>query len=141
MTLKDFEQIGKRGFYRPIASLSFEQAIDLVAGAMRTARSLELTDLLVNAKGLTGFASPSVFGRYTMAVEWARSTGSALRVALVVRQEMMDPQKIAVLMAQNRGVAGDAFLDEAAALAWLDGHLANATGILTAPNPVLKPPL
>ena len=28
--MKDFEQVGSRGFYRPIAHVSFEQAVDLV---------------------------------------------------------------------------------------------------------------
>ena len=139
MAPKDFEQIGKRGIYRPVATVSFEQAIEMVAAVMRDARALELTDLLVNAKGLTGFASPSVFGRYNMAVEWARSTAGALRVALVVRPEQMDPQKIAVLMAQNRGVVGDVFLNEADALVWLDGHLTSATGTSPAAFPALKP--
>ena len=135
VTTKDFEQVGKRGFYRPIASVTFEQAVEMVAAVMRNARALEIIDLLVNTTGLTGFTSPDVFARYSLAVEWARSSGAGLRAALVVRPEMMDPQKIAVLMAQNRGVMGDVFLNEADALAWLDSHLVNASGT----NPSLKP--
>jgi hypothetical protein len=116
-----FEQIGQRGFYRPIGVVTFELAVEMVSEAMNFARSLKLADLLVNTHDLTGFASPSVFARYALAVKWAQSAAGSLRVALVVRPELMDPQKIAVLMAQNRGVAGDAFLTEAEALAWLDG--------------------
>lgn len=139
MTGTDFEQIGKRGFYRPAARVSFEQAVEMVAGAVREARALGLTDLLVNTKGLLGFGPPSIFARHTLAVEWARAAGSSLRVALVARAELIDPQKIGVLMAQNRGVLGDVFSNEADALSWLDGHLAGATGTSTAPN--LKPQL
>jgi hypothetical protein len=117
-----FEQIGPRAFYRPVCSVSFEQAVDMVAAAMEHARALNLTELLVNTHQLTGFTSPSVFARYALAVKWAQSAAGSLKVALVVRPELMDPQKIAVLMAQNRGVAGDAFLTEVEALAWLDGR-------------------
>ena len=141
MTNTDFEQIGKRGFYRPSARVSFEQAVEMVAGAMREARSLGLIDLLVNTKGLVGFGQPSIFARHTLAVEWARAAGTNLRVAVVARPELIDPQKIGVLMAQNRGVAGDVFTNEAEALAWLDSHLTNTTGTFTGSDPSLKSPL
>lgn len=141
MTVTDFEQIGKRGFYRPSARVSFEQAVEMVAGIMRDARTLGLTDLLVNTKGLVGFGHPTIFARHNLAVEWARSAGPSLRVALVARSEIIDPQKIGVLMAQNRGVTGDIFTNEAEALAWLDSHFISVTGTLTGPNPVLKPPV
>lgn len=118
-----FEQMGSRGFYRPIATVSFEQAIEMVAEAMRHAREQRLVDLLANTHGLTGFAQPSTFARYTLAVKWAEAAGGALRVALVTRAEIIDPQKIGVLMAQNRGVNGDVFTNETDALAWLDARI------------------
>lgn len=121
--MKDFEQVGSRGFYRPIALVTFEQAVDMVAEAMMTARELGLADLLVNTTGLTGFAPPSVFARYNMATRWAQSAGAALRTALVARTELIDSQKIGVLMVQNRGATGDVFANEAEALIWLDARL------------------
>ena len=90
---------------------------------MRHARSLELADLLVNTTGLTGFPTAEhVFARYALASKWAESAGASLRVAMVARAELIDPQKIGVLMAQNRGVTGDVFTTEAAAIAWLDAR-------------------
>jgi hypothetical protein len=121
--MKDFEQVGTRGFYRPIAHVTFEQAVDLVAEAMVTARELGLADLLVNTTGLTGFTPPSVFARYAMAGKWTQSAGAMLRVAMVARRELIDPQKIGVLMMQNRGGTGDVFATEAEALSWLDARL------------------
>jgi hypothetical protein len=121
--MKDFEQVGTRGFYRPIAQVSFEQAVELVAQSMVTARDLGLADLLVNTTGLTGFTPPSVFARYGMSTRWAQNAGSTLRVALVARAELIDPQKIGVLMLQNRGGTGDVFTNETEALAWLDARL------------------
>ena len=44
-----------------------------------------------------------------MVMKWAKSAGPSLRVALVARPELIDPQKIGVLMRQNRGVSGDVF--------------------------------
>jgi len=128
-TLANFEQVGKRGFYRPTSTVSFERALDMVAEAMRLARSLGLSDLLVNTTGFTGFPSPSIFARHTLAVRWAESAGSGLIVAMVARPELIDPEKIGVLMAQNRGATGDVFATEAAALAWLDGRSGGSAAI------------
>jgi hypothetical protein len=121
-TLAHFEQVGRRGFYRPVGVVTFERAVDMVAESMRFARSLGLTDLLVNTSGLTGFPQPSIFARHALAVRWAEAAGSGLHVAMVARAEVIDPQKIGVLMAQNRGVSGDVFTTEVAAIAWLDAR-------------------
>jgi hypothetical protein len=118
-----FETIGSRGFYRPAGLVTFEQAIEMVAGAMRYAREQGLVDLVANTNDLTGFPQPSTFARYSLAVKWAEAAGGALRVALVTRAEIIDPQKIGVLMAQNRGVNGDVFTNETEALAWLDARI------------------
>ena len=42
---------------------------------------------------------------------------------MVARAEVVDPQKIGVLMMQNRGGNGDVFTNENDALAWLDSRL------------------
>ena len=120
MDLKYFEHVGRRGFFRPVAVVTFPQAVAMCAEAMRYARSLDLLELLVNTNGLTGFASPDVFARYEMVGQWVPSAGAALKVAMVVRPEIMDPQKIGVVMAQNRGIAAEVFTYESAAIAWLD---------------------
>jgi len=127
-TLKHFEQVGRRGFFRPVGEGTFEQAVEIVGEGMRHARSLELVDLLVNTSGLSGFPAPDTFARYALARKWAESAGQWLRVALVARAEIIDPEKIGVLMAQNRGVTGDVFTTEAAAISWLDARVgASAT--------------
>jgi hypothetical protein len=121
-----FEHTGTRAFYRPVALVTFEQAVDMVAEAIEKARALGLADMLVNTTGLTGFAPPSVFARYGMASRWASVAGSVIRVALVARPEIVDPQKIGVLMLQNRGGVGDVFTSEHDALVWLDTHMATS---------------
>jgi hypothetical protein len=121
-TFKHFEQVGRRGFYRPSGTLTFEQAVTTVAEAITHARSLAMVDMLVNTSGLVGFALPDVFARYRLASKWAEAAGASLKVAVVARPELIDPQKIGVLIAQNRGATGDVFTTEAAAIAWLDAH-------------------
>ena len=118
--LPHFEINGKRAFYRPVGKVSFEQAVEMVAEAMKSARAAGCVDMLANVCGLSGFAPPTTVSRYVMAQRWAENSGTQLRVAMVVRAEHMDPQKIGVIMAQNRGVSGDVFLNEVSALAWLD---------------------
>jgi hypothetical protein len=118
--LANFEIVGKRAFYRPIGKVSFEQAVEMVAAAMKQAREHEVGSLMVNTLGLTGLAPPTIFARHALAVRWAESAGSLLHVAMVARPELIDPQKIGVLMAQNRGVSGDVFTSEVTAIAWLD---------------------
>lgn len=120
--LAHFEVLGRRGFYRPTGKVSFEQALEMVGEAMTLARSLELASLMVNTNGLSGITPPSIFARHALAVKWAESAGPSLHVALVARPEFIDPEKIGVLMAQNRGASGDVFTNEAAALAWLDSR-------------------
>src|SRR5205809_324983 len=100
--LKHFEQTGRRGFYRPVAVVTFDQAVTMCADAMQHARALNLTDLVLNTMGLNGFAPPDIFARYEMVNRWVSSAGASLSVAVVARPEIVDPQKIGLLMAQNR---------------------------------------
>ncbi len=116
-----FEQVDKRGYYRPLGEVTFDQAIAMVATAMIYARENGMAELLANVRGLRApYSALTVFDRYSMAVRWADAAGTGLRVVLVTRPEMMDPDKIGLLMAQNRGVTGEVFTDESEALAWLD---------------------
>lgn len=121
--LDHFEQIGSRGFYRPIAVVTFEQAVEMVAAAIEQACELALVDLLVSVHRLSGFAVPSTFGRYAFAVRWAEASRGTLRVAFVARPELIDHEKIGMVMAQNRGLDSEVFSQEADAVRWLDKRL------------------
>jgi hypothetical protein len=127
-TIEHFEATGKRGFYRPRGHASFELAVEMVTDAMRHARAIGLESLLVNTTELTGLTAPSIFARHALAVKWAEAAGSTLHVAMVARPELLDPEKIGVIMAQNRGASADVFRTEAAALAWLDARPRNSPG-------------
>jgi hypothetical protein len=120
--LPDFEVVGDRAIYRPTGTASFEQAVELVAVALQRAREGGVRTVLVNVKGLVGMTPPGIFARHAMARRWVEAAGPHLCVAMVTRPEMIDPEKIGVLMAQNRGGVGDVFDQEADAIAFLDSR-------------------
>jgi len=111
-----------RGVYRPVGAVSFEKAVDWVATAIAVARSNGARDLLVDVSALTGFRSPNTFQRFLAAVAWAEEAEGTLRLAMVARAEMIDPQKIGVTVAANRGLVSNIFTTEAEAVAWLDAR-------------------
>lgn len=115
-----FELVGGRGFYRPVGSVTLKEAIDLVSAAIAYAREQEISDLLVNISALTGFAPPSLAERYFLVEQWAFAAGGKVRLAMVARTELIDPEKIGVLIALNRGLATNIFVTEDEALDWLD---------------------
>ena len=77
-----------------------------------------------------------------MATKWAQSR-AAPRCArrIVARTELIDPQKIGVLMVQNRGATSEVFTNEADALKWLAGRQPAAHAGPTAPvRRLIRPP-
>ena len=114
-----------RGFYRPVGTFSFDEVVVLVRAAIATARRNKVRDLLVDTTALTGFPSPDTFQRFVAAVAWANEALARLRLVMVARPEMIDPQRFGVTVAANRGLVSNIFTTEAEALAWLDakrGH-------------------
>jgi len=75
--------------------------------------------LLIDTTNWTGHDSPTTLERYEVAKTFSQAAGGAVRLAMVVRPELMDPEKFEVLVATNRGMVGNVFDSEKAALAWL----------------------
>ena len=113
------EVVDGRGYFRPIGSMSLEAAAELVTVALAHARAKGIKELLVNATGITGFPPPTLSERYFIVENWARVVRGAVRVAIVLRPEYIDPQKFGVTVAFNRRLIADVFELEAPALAWL----------------------
>lgn len=114
-----FEVVEGRGYFRPVGSMSLEAAAELVTVALAYARAQGIKELLVNATGVTGFPSPTLSERYFIVDNWARVVRGAVRVAMVLRPEYIDPQKFGVTVAFNRRFIADVFELEEPALAWL----------------------
>ena len=114
---------GGRGFYHPVGSVSYDEAVARVRAAIEVARKNGARGLLVDTTALTGFPSPDTFQRFLAAVKWAESAGGRLRLSMVARAEMIDPAKFGVTVAANRGLVSNIFTTETEALAWLDAKL------------------
>ena len=111
-----------RGIYRPVGTVSFDEAVALVRAAIATARRNQARELLVDTTELVGFPSPNTFQRFLAAVEWADEASGSLYLSMVARPEMIDPQKFGTLVASNRGLMNNIFPTEAEAVAWLDAR-------------------
>ena len=98
---------------------SLADAASRVIQAIDFARKQGARRLLVDTTGWTGHKSPDMLQRYEVASTFAQAAGSTVRLAMVVRPEMMDAEKFEVMVAKNRGLTGNVFDSEKAALAWL----------------------
>lgn len=114
-----FEILKERAVFRPTGQVSIGQMTELVATAIDFARSINIRKLLVDITNLTGFEPPDLGLRYFIIHEWARAAGRTVRVALVVRPEMIDHKKFGTTVAENLGFVADGFTTEEAALTWL----------------------
>ena len=108
-----------RAFYRPVGTVSFDEAAALVRAGIAAARRNRVKSLLVNTTGLIGFPSPDTLERFLAVVQWAEEARSGLRLAMVARAEMIHPQKFGVIVAANRGLASNVFTTEVEARDWL----------------------
>ena len=100
--------------------MTFDEAVARVRAAIGLACSARAKDLLVDTTALTGFRSPDTFQRFLAAVSWAEQAEGRLRLAMVARPEMIDPQKFGVTVARNRGLISNIFTSDTEARRWLD---------------------
>jgi len=115
-----FEVLNEDAVFRPMGRVSLDQAAELVTEGIAYARSLNICKLLIDLTNLTGFESPDIFSRYFIIQEWADAAGPRIRVAIVVRPEIIDPYKFGTTVAGNIGFRADIFTTEGDALIWLE---------------------
>jgi hypothetical protein len=97
------------------------EAAGKVIEAITFCRENKIRNLLIDTTNWTGHQSPNTLERYTWAQAFAETAGSTVKLAMVVRPEMVDPDKFEVTVARNRGLMGNVFDSEKDALAWLLG--------------------
>ena len=95
------------------------EAVNKVIEVIRFSREQGICNLLIDTTNWTGHESPDTLQRFIAASEFAKAAGSEVKIAMVVRPEMMDPDKFEVIVATNRGMIGNVFDSEKEALAWL----------------------
>jgi hypothetical protein len=97
------------------------EAAGKVIEVISFSREQGIERLLIDTTNWTGHQSPDTLERYTWAQAFAEAARSMVRVAMVVRPELMDPDNFEVTVARNRGLMGNVFDSEEDALAWLLG--------------------
>lgn len=114
-----FQVVGSYACYRPAGRVLLSEAIDLFSDAINLAREHQIGKIFVDSTSLTGFAPPSTSGRFWMVERFVLAAKSVVKVALLARPEMIDPQRFGVTLAKNMGLQANVFDSEAEALAWL----------------------
>ncbi len=105
--------------FRPVGAVSFESGLQLLREAIIYSRKNRLRKLLINVTNLTGFTPPTTLERLTLGKQIAEDGMSAVRIAMVAQEEMLDPRRFGVTVARNRGLITNAFACEEEAVRWL----------------------
>ena len=105
--------------YSPLGEVTLPEGVALVTKSIRFCRAQKIPRLLVDTTGLIGFPPPQLHERYWFAKEWAHEAQGKMVVAMVAREEMIDPQRFGVLAARNAGLRSFISASESEALAWL----------------------
>jgi len=113
------EVIEDCAFYRPVGKVSLDEGVELADRAVVFAREHGIPKLLVNAKGLTGFPSPSLPERYFIIRKFVAIAQGKVQLAFVIPLEIMDPERFGIVVARNAGMNAEVFTNEPEALAWL----------------------
>jgi hypothetical protein len=73
---------------------------------------------------ITAIASgpPTLAERHRIMSEWAAAGRGAVRLALVIRPEFVDPDNFGTQVALNHGLAFRGFVSESRAMDWLHGR-------------------
>jgi hypothetical protein len=116
-----FEMFGDIAIFRVHGDVPFAAAMQSVTTAITSAQQQRIGKLMIVTLELSTMKPPSIATRHLLAREWAIAAGASMRVAIVAKVEMIDPQKLGVIVARNFGATANAFTTEQDAIAWLDG--------------------
>ena len=114
--------------FRIEGSQPLSQAVDEVDACLRQSLADGNRRVLVDVRGLTGFARPEVSARAGMVRRWASTAQGRLKVAFVSRAEIDDAERFDVVLAKGLGFDGDVFETEEEAIQWLEQEPALWTG-------------
>lgn len=115
-----FELADGYATYRPVGGVPLQQAIDWISRVITFSVEQKIPKLLVDSTQLTGLTPPLTWDRFRMAERFAHAArGAYIKVVLIALPEMLDPQRIGVTVARNRGLFANVFTSEPEAMAWL----------------------
>ncbi len=116
---ESFERLSGYATYRPEGRLSFEESIDLLCNVIVYCREQGIGRVLIDATKITGFSELRPEDRFALGDRAARAAQAAVKVAIIARPELMDPERFGMTVARNRGLFVSSFDSEAEALTWL----------------------
>ena len=113
-----FELKDDYAVYRPSGQTSVDEGVRKAAAVMSYCRAQKIRRLLFDTTHLE-FPTPTTMERFNMGASFASATGGAVRVVVVAKPEMIDPQKFGMTVARNRGLWTEVFTSEDEAVTWL----------------------
>ncbi|MGZ6971315.1 MAG: hypothetical protein ACXVID_06605 [Thermoanaerobaculia bacterium] len=105
--------------HRPEGNVSFHEAGEVLSQAVVYCRENAIRRLLIDTTKLTGFGPIGTAERFAIGETLARAAMAAVKLAMVVRPELLDPALFGITVARNRGLFSNAFTSESEALKWL----------------------
>ena len=108
--------------YKPTADVCLDQAVGMVDDALEFCRTSRIGCLLVDITGFSGFPSPSLADRFWIISGWAAKSRGRVIVSFIAPPAFIQPDKIGVTIAANRGLLMDVFTEEPDAVRWLRSH-------------------
>ena len=113
-------EIGEgHAIHRPEGNVSFHEAGEVLSQGIVYCRENGIRRLLLDTTKLSGFGPIGTAERFAIGETLARAAMAAVKVAMVVRPELLDPELFGITVARNRGLFSNAFPSESEALKWL----------------------
>jgi RimJ/RimL family protein N-acetyltransferase len=108
--------------YRPAGSGDFAFWLERLASVLAWGASTGVERMLVDFTRITGLSVPTTFERFQLGERSATAAASSgMIIAMVAPERLLDPDRFAMTVAQNRGLRVKVFTDEVSALQWLIG--------------------
>ncbi len=111
---------GKRAVYRLSGTLLPDFAADCVTQALEICRVEGVRELVADLGDVTPSEEVGLGSRAFYIREWFKASEGKVRLAVVVKPELLDPKKFGETFAQSIGMQARAFVTVAEAVAWLD---------------------
>lgn len=107
--------------YRPLGYRDVPLAIDAMVGTLDRVRDLGATHFLADIRGLVDLPAMTTMERIELGERGAKSGAGKVRVAFLSDERLLHPDRIAGVVAINRGLKLGIFTNEVEALEWLIG--------------------
>ncbi|MGE5638944.1 MAG: hypothetical protein ACM30H_02540 [Clostridia bacterium] len=111
---------GKRAIYRLSGMHLPDYAADCVTQALEMCRVQGARELVADLGDVTPSEPVGLGSRAFYIREWHRASNGNVRLAVVVKPELIDPKKFGETFAQSIGMQARAFVTVAEAVEWLD---------------------